>query len=309
MVSPASWRRKNESTSAFGMNVLLFFHRLFGNGAVRIIAWFASWFVWIFNKNVRRISDDYLKNLKASASEKGIKLGRLSSRRHIYAFCRSVAGKIVSWSGQTDFRDVGEIDGGLTRSLKRTESPEPLMIIGAHIGNMEVLRAFNTSRIHKTVNVLMHMQNSTVFMEYLNKLNRDSSLNIISTADISPDISMELAERTSRGEWVSMMGDRLLDDSTRYVEVDFLGKKARFPQGPWIMASILKIPVSVMLGLTDDDGVKVYYRELGAVRLDRKNREESIRGYVREYAAELENILYAYPYEWFNFYDFWSHDR
>ena len=64
-----------------------------------------------------------------------------------------------------------------------------------------------------------------------------------------------------------------------------------------------------MLGLTDDDGVKVYYRELGAVRLDRKNREESIRGYVREYAAELENILYAYPYEWFNFYDFWSHDR
>lgn len=309
MVSPASWRRKNESTSAFGMNVLLFFHRLFGNGAVRIIAWCASWLVWIFNKNVRRISDDYLRNLKASASEKGIKLGRLSSRRHIYAFCRSVAGKIVSWSGQTDFGDVGEIDGGLTRSLKRTESPEPLMIIGAHIGNMEVLRAFNTSRIRKTVNVLMHMQNSTVFMDYLNKLNRDSSLNIISTADISPDISMELAERTSRGEWVSMMGDRLLDDSTRYVEVDFLGKKARFPQGPWILASILKIPVSVMLGLTDDDGVKVYYREWGHVRLDRKDREESVRGYVRQYAEELENILYAYPYEWFNFYDFWSHDR
>ncbi|MBP3749733.1 MAG: hypothetical protein J6I35_09380 [Ruminobacter sp.] len=309
MVSPASWRRKNESTSAFGMNVLLFFHRLFGNGAVRIIAWCASWLVWIFNKNVRRISDEYLRNLKASASEKGIKLGRLSSRRHIYAFCRSVAGKIVSWSGQTDFGNVGEIDGGLTRSLKRTESPEPLMIIGAHIGNMEVLRAFNTSRIHKTVNVLMHMQNSTVFMDYLNKLNRDSSLNIISTADISPDISMELAERTSRGEWVSMMGDRLLDDSTRYVEVDFLGKKARFPQGPWILASILKIPVSVMLGLTDDDGVKVYYREWGHVRLDRKDREESVRGYVRQYAEELENILYAYPYEWFNFYDFWSHDR
>lgn len=309
MVSPASWRRKNESTSAFGMNVLLFFHRLFGNGAVRIIAWCASWLVWIFNKNVRRISDEYLRNLKASASEKGIKLGRLSSRRHIYAFCRSVAGKIVSWSGQTDFGDVGEIDGGLTRSLKRTESPEPLMIIGAHIGNMEVLRAFNTSRIRKTVNVLMHMQNSTVFMDYLNKLNRDSSLNIISTADISPDISMELAERTSRGEWVSMMGDRLLDDSTRYVEVDFLGKKARFPQGPWILASILKIPVSVMLGLTDDDGVKVYYREWGHVRLDRKDREESVRGYVRQYAEELENILYAYPYEWFNFYDFWSHDR
>ena len=309
MVSPASWRRKNESTSAFGMNVLLFFHRLFGNGAVRIIAWCASWLVWIFNKNVRRISDEYLRNLKASASEKGIKLGRLSSRRHIYAFCRSVAGKIVSWSGQTDFGDVGEIDGGLTRSLKRTESPEPLMIIGAHIGNMEVLRAFNTSRIRKTVNVLMHMQNSTVFMDYLNKLNRDISLNIISTADISPDISMELAERTSRGEWVSMMGDRLLDDSTRYVEVDFLGKKARFPQGPWILASILKIPVSVMLGLTDDDGVKVYYREWGHVRLDRKDREESVRGYVRQYAEELENILYAYPYEWFNFYDFWSHDR
>ena len=309
MVSPASWRRKNESTSAFGMNVLLFFHRLFGNGAVRIIAWCASWLVWIFNKNVRRISDEYLRNLKASASEKGIKLGRLSSRRHIYAFCRSVAGKIVSWSGQTDFGDVGEIDGGLTRSLKRTESPEPLMIIGAHIGNMEVLRAFNTSRIRKTVNVLMHMQNSTVFMDYLNKLNRDISLNIISTADISPDISMELAERTSRGEWVSMMGDRLLDDSTRYVEVDFLGKKARFPQGPWILASILKIPVSVMLGLTDDDGVKVYYREWGHIRLDRKDREESVRGYVRQYAEELENILYAYPYEWFNFYDFWSHDR
>lgn len=309
MAGPASWRTKSESTSPAGMNVLLFIHRLGGKPAVCFIAWCASWFIWMFNKRVRRISEDYLQRLKSSAGEKGIALGRLSSRRHIYSFCRSLILKIVSWSGQTDFKDVGGIDDGLKRSLARASEDGAVMIMGAHIGNMEVLRAFNTAKVRRTVNVLMHMQNSTVFMEYLKKLNRDSSLNIISTADIGPAESMDLAERTSRGEWVSMMADRLLDDRTRFVEVDFLGGKARFPQGPWILASALKIPVCVMLGLTDGNSVKVYFHEWGNVRIDRRDREKSVSEYARKFAAEMENILYAYPYEWFNFYDFWSHDN
>lgn len=306
MGSPASWRKQRESTSPFGMNVLLFIYRIGGKKAVYCIAWCASWIIFLFNGRVRRISGEYLELLSRSASGRGIRLGRLSSRRHIYSFCRAVIGKIVSWSGQTDFGELGEIDGGLQRSLARAKEAGGVLVMGAHIGNLEVLRAFNTLKIKKTVNVLMHAENSLVFMNYLRSLNKDSSLNIISTTDIGPSLSVELADRTSRGEWVAIMGDRLIDESTRSVEVDFLGKKAKLPQGPWILASILKIPVCIMLGLTDGRGIKVYCHEWGSVKLDRKNREQSIQRYAQEYASELEKILYRYPYEWFNFYDFWS---
>ena len=50
----------------------------------------------------------------------------------------------------------------------------------------------------------------------------------------------------------------------------------------------------------------MYFREMGEVRLDRRNRMESIRKYAEIYASELENILMRSPLDWGNFYDYWA---
>ncbi len=302
----ASWRKKKESTPVLGMNMILLVYRIAGKRGVLCIAWIASWLVWLFNPGARRISEDYLRRLSASAAARGVVLPRLSSRRHIYSFCRALAAKPVSWSGLADFYAIGDIDGGLRDLLGKASDPQPYLLVSAHVGNIEVIRAFNTLKVRRRVNVLMSKDQSPVFMEFIKKVNRDSAVDLLPAGEPNPAVAMELAARIEEGDWIAILGDRLLGSGTRCVEADFLGGKARFPQGPWILASLLKIPVYLAFGLNDGKNLRVYGRDLGPVRLDRKNREESVRVYVQSFADELEKILYKYPYEWFNFYDFWS---
>ena len=304
--SEVSWKEHRESTSLTGMKLLMLLYRTGGTKAVLLLAWIASWIVWACNSRVRSLSRNYLNLLKSSAENKGVALPELSTRRHIYSFCRAVAMKPLSWSGRDGLQKLMSIDGGLEKLLELSLSPDPAMVISAHIGNIEVIRAFNVQNVHKQVNVLMHINNSAVFMNYLKELNKDAFMNIIPLNDVGPELSIQLSDCIQKGEWLAMMGDRLLNGESRFVEVDFLGKKARFPAGPWVLAAILKIPVYLVFGLTGKQGTSVYLKSFGQVVLPRKDRDEAIRKYAGLYAAELEKILYKYPYEWFNFYDFWS---
>jgi predicted LPLAT superfamily acyltransferase len=40
--------------------------------------------------------------------------------------------------------------------------------------------------------------------------------------------------------------------------------------------------------------------------VERRDREEAIRRAVVRYAARLESYCREYPYNWFNFFDFWA---
>ncbi|MCB1576781.1 MAG: acyltransferase, partial [Xanthomonadales bacterium] len=42
--------------------------------------------------------------------------------------------------------------------------------------------------------------------------------------------------------------------------------------------------------------------------LPRRGREAELRAFVQRYAQRLEHYVRAYPYNWFNFYDFWKTD-
>ena len=52
--------------------------------------------------------------------------------------------------------------------------------------------------------------------------------------------------------------------------------------------------------------VDIVCKNIGIVKLDRKNREASLQAYVDNYAKVLEEICLEYPYQWFNFYDFFK---
>ena len=46
-----------------------------------------------------------------------------------------------------------------------------------------------------------------------------------------------------------------------------------------------------------------------ARRADPAERERRIRAALEAYVARLEALCRAYPYNWFNFHDFWLEDR
>jgi predicted LPLAT superfamily acyltransferase len=42
---------------------------------------------------------------------------------------------------------------------------------------------------------------------------------------------------------------------------------------------------------------------------NRKQRDADLENWVRQYAAQLEELLQKYPLQWHNFYMFWETER
>ena len=117
-----------------------------------------------------------------------------------------------------------------------------------------------------------------------------------------------LKELIERGEYVALLADRPAPyGSPRLTELPFLGGKAAFPQNPWILASLLECPVYLVTGLrTRLRHYRVRVRKLAdRVELPRRTRATAITGYMQVYADHLAEICREFPYQWFNFYDFW----
>jgi predicted LPLAT superfamily acyltransferase len=108
---------------------------------------------------------------------------------------------------------------------------------------------------------------------------------------------------------VGIMADRALA-TDRSVTVNFLGGQARLPVGPWQLAHALQVPIVLGFGVYHGGNRYTAHFELFAesLRLPREQREAALAEFAQRYARRLEHHVRAAPYNWSNFYDYWSHE-
>jgi predicted LPLAT superfamily acyltransferase len=105
------------------------------------------------------------------------------------------------------------------------------------------------------------------------------------------------------------VADRVTEGSPeRVIEVPFLGDLAPFPQGPWILASLLGCPVYTIFCVRAERNRYDVFIEPFAdkITLPGKQRETKLHDWICCYALNLEKYCCRFPHHWFNFYDFWS---
>ena len=92
----------------------------------------------------------------------------------------------------------------------------------------------------------------------------------------------------------------------------FLGKEAPFSSGVFYMAALMNAPVFFVFGLRRKTlSLKPQY-DLHVHKSDlsfdcsRKQRFERSELLARSFAALLESHCKEQPFQWYNFYDFWS---
>ena len=325
------WREiKEVKSSPRGISFLLWVHDHLGMGFCRACVAVIVFFFWATHPLHRKYSAIYIKHYRNYVSNLGKEgklppdawRGRVTTFGNILTYANGLMNRVFAWSGRLTIDDIRSDDRAHERMLEAAE--HGAFIIGSHIGNMEMLRAMNDHLTKKKLNVLMMSSAYREFGEYLKSLNSDYGLNVIEIDDISPAtddeaekarafsgtiaVGMQLEEKVRNGEWVVILGDRVIDRKTRYVVADFLGKRARFPAGPWIMASMLDVPCYILHAVHDQGtgALSLYFREVGKVVLPHgEKRRQALGRYAADYAAELERILVRSPLDWGNFYDFW----
>jgi len=118
-----------------------------------------------------------------------------------------------------------------------------------------------------------------------------------------------LAERINAGGYVVIAADRFPLSGQRTQTLDFLGGQARFPEGPFRLATLLRCPLYALACVRDGAHFRIDFECLGDTQeLPRRQRETWIADAMQNHANHLAERVRRHPLQWFNFYPFWNND-
>jgi predicted LPLAT superfamily acyltransferase len=177
------------------------------------------------------------------------------------------------------------------------------LLLGAHLGSFEILRARGANQVD--VGLMMYEDNARMVNSVAKAINPALADNVIPLG--RADSLFKVQERMHRGSCVGMLGDRTLIEAGQ-IRLQFLGETAFFPPAPFRIALALNRPVVLMLGLyRGGNRYELYFEQLfDPADVGSGKRAAAIEDAVRLYAQRLEHYCRQAPYNWFNFYDFWS---
>lgn len=307
------WSKMQERGNRLGMQILLFSYRILGRKGLWIILFPVVFYLFLTGKTARRASYAFLTQVRKVNGNDKVVTWR-DSFRHFRCFADSAFDKIDAWLARIPQSNISYTNEALFIELD--QHAQGAIFIGSHLGNLEVCRALSQHRSSKVINVLVFTHHAVEFNKLLKSINPDVAINLIQVTDLGPDMAIMLKDKVEQGEIVVIVGDRTSTTTAgRVIEADFLEKPAPFSQGPFILAALLDCPVFHLFCLKDKtaDG-KVFYRVIfekyaDKLVLPRKTRQQTLHKIVSDYAQRLSYYAAAYPYQWFNFYDFWQNDE
>jgi predicted LPLAT superfamily acyltransferase len=208
-----------------------------------------------------------------------------------------------SLNDRFDVFDI-EVHGG-DQLIESARTQPGALLMGAHLGSFEVLRAMGRGKAGLKVAMMMYEQNARKLNATLAAINPKAMQDIISLGQM--ESMLEARDKLDEGYLVGMLADRSLSDDAT-VEVNFLGEPASFPLGPWRMAAMLRRPVYLMAGLyLGGNRYALHFVPLTDFsQVERAGRDAAIRQAVQTYADSLAALCRQAPYNWFNFFDFWQ---
>jgi len=179
------------------------------------------------------------------------------------------------------------------------------LLISGHVGNWEIAGQLLV-RLEKKINILMYDAEHQKIKGYLADVLRRNVSFIIIKEDYSH--LQEIKEAFARGEIIAMHGDRYIEGN-KTVITGFLGQPAAFPLGPVNLAARFNVPASYVFAVKETRSHYHFYATpLQYIEFSNnlKKRDVLLSEAVRKFVDAFETVVYKYPLQWFNYYDFWK---
>ena len=211
------------------------------------------------------------------------------------------------------------LSGGLSGFAVRPEGEASILrlhregrgavLLGAHFGSFEALRAFDRSLPGLTVRYLMFQENAARLTRLLEGLNPEVAGQVIPVAD-GQSAMLAVREALEAGDFVAYLGDRMPARNARGgVSVDFLGAPILVPRAPYLSAMLAGVPLILCFApRTGPRRYDIRFVELyDGAPVPRGERDARARALAQGYADTLAAMCRRHPFNWFNFFDIW-HD-
>ena len=304
------WSKMQERGNYLGIQTLLFTHKILGRKGLWLILFPVVVYLFITGRVARAASKQFLQQVNLyTGTRQSVTLKQ--QLKHFCSFADSAFDKIDGWLGRISLSDIEYTNEHLFSQLN--EQRQGAIFIGSHLGNLEECRALSQHRSGKVINVLVFTHHAVEFNKMLKKINPNVAVNLIQVTDLGPGLAILLKEKIEQGEIIVIVGDRTsTTTAARSVQVPFLDKPAPFSQGPFILAALLDCPVYFLFCLKDQQSSKyhvIFEQYSNSLKMPRTQRQAILNQVITDYAQRLGHYAAQYPYQWFNFYDFWQNDQ
>ena len=286
------WDGKSKGV-VLGYKIFIFSIEKFGIGFAYFILRFVSFYYLIFSFEGTKSSFYYFhKRLGYSKLNSLIKV-----YKSYFVFGQTIIDKVAITSGLGD-KYTYEHDGG-EKIIELLKNKKGGFLISAHVGNFEIAQHFFSEvDEHSQICLVTTDNEHQAIKEYLESISAKSAMKFIIVKEDMSHI-FEIHNALMDNNLICFTGDRYFEGS-KILYSDLFGKKAGFPAGPFLIGSRIEVPV-----------VFVYVMKESAKHYHLYTREANFKfkdaqGLLNKYTESIEWILKKYPYQWFNYFDFWD---
>lgn len=292
------WSEKKERSNPATLQLICWIALHTSRFVARLFLYPITFYFYFTSPNVRTASRNYLRRIS------GLKGSAWQVAKHIFYFSATILDRVYFLTDQFHRFDI-KIHG-LDHIEAQQASGKGCILLGAHLGSFELLRAL---AVHNKMpfKILMYQDHNAMITKVFNSLNPDVASSVINLADANAMLKMN--ESLVNGEMVGMLGDRYIDSDKR-ISCHLLNDNVDFPAGPITLATITNVPVIFFCGVyCGKNKYEIYIEKLtDAALLSRSERNDYVTKTTQLYVEKIEYYLKQHPYNWFNFYDFW-HDE
>ena len=292
----AAWSTQRERGSPALLRTMVWVALHLGRRFARLLLGPIALYFFIFGGPARQASQVWLDRA----------LGRRATwrdgLRHVHAFASVTLDRVYFLNARFGLFDL-QVHG---IDCTDGHAQPGLFMLGAHVGSFEAVRAIARQRPELQVALLMYEENARMISGVLHAINPAAAQEIIPLGRV--DSMLHLRDRLDQGVVAGMLADRTLaDDET--IAVTFFGEPVGLPAGPFRLAAILRRPILLMLGLyRGGNRYDIHFEPIHDFSdpAMQRTRQAGVQLAADRYAARLEHFCRLHPYNWFNFYDFFS---
>ena len=295
----AGWKQRPEGGGLFALGLIRGIARYGGRRVARVLLYPITLYFLLRRAPERDASRAWLGHVFARPAT----LWQVA--RHMHTFAATILDRVFLLSGQLRRFEIRV--QGAQELFATLAGGQGMLLFGSHLGSFEVLRVLSRERPDVKVRVVLDVGHNPALCQLLDALNPEIAATVIDAGQSGPVIMLEIQQAIAEGALVTLLVDRV-QTGQGWLPVTYFGRDAPLPTAPWLIASVLGVPVMLAFGLYR--GGKRYDLtfetfQMGG-RVPRAERATRLLDTVGRYAARLEHHARNAPYNWFNFFDFWE---
>ncbi len=290
------WSEKKERSNPATLRLICWIALHTSRFVARLFLYPITLYFYLTSAQVRSASQNYLRRIA------GLTGNSWQVAKHIFCFSATILDRVYFLTDQ--FHRFEIKIHGIEHIEAQRVSGKGCILLGAHLGSFELLRALAVQN-NMPFKILMYQDHNAMITKIFDSLNPEIAKSVINLAN--DNAMLEMNECLNAGDMVGMLGDRYIEKDKR-LNCQLLGDTVEFPAGPMTLATITKVPVIFFCGVyCGKNKYEIYIEKITeATQLSRGKRDDYVRKTTQKYVELIEYYLKKYPYNWFNFYDFWQ---